>query len=280
MKLFKGMVNMEAVEIRSPRGSVITCKGWVQEAALRMLMNNLDPDVAESPADLVVYGGTGKACRNWDAYHSLIRELRLLSNTETLLVQSGKPVAVLPSHKDAPRVLIANSNLVGKWANWEKDGKNCYYKSINDRSRGWFAEWYHSKIKCGGPCKERSIMAGYVIAAIAGVAALAIFRIFVKRKCMNLATLGKFIPNSNSKKADIDSKAGKRIDENIATYRIMDKDRRGIEPTCAANLALAGTSSTPLEKYFEKNPQEKTRLEDVVRAYKSMLDVVILKPVN
>jgi urocanate hydratase len=105
--------------IRAPRGSGLRCKGWQQEAALRCLMNNLDPEVGERPADLVVYGGIGKAARNWEAFHAIVRELEALGNEETLLVQSGKPVAVFPTHDMAPRVIIANSNLVGKWANWE-----------------------------------------------------------------------------------------------------------------------------------------------------------------
>ena len=105
--------------IRAPRGSQLRCKGWQQEAALRCLMNNLDPEVAERPADLVVYGGIGKAARNWDCFHAIVRELERLGSEETLLVQSGKPVGVFPTHELAPRVLIANSNLVGKWANWE-----------------------------------------------------------------------------------------------------------------------------------------------------------------
>jgi urocanate hydratase len=105
--------------IRAPRGSTLNCKGWQQEAAMRCLMNNLDPEVAERPSDLVVYGGIGKAARNWEAFHAILRELRELGNEETLLVQSGKPVAVFPTHDMAPRVIIANSNLVGKWANWE-----------------------------------------------------------------------------------------------------------------------------------------------------------------
>ncbi len=106
--------------VRAPHGSEITCKSWQQEAAMRMLMNNLDPDVAERPDDLVVYGGTGKAARNWEAFDAIVRELRDLENDETLLIQSGKPVGVLRTHKSAPRVLIANSNLVGRWATWEK----------------------------------------------------------------------------------------------------------------------------------------------------------------
>jgi urocanate hydratase len=106
--------------IRAPRGTTISCKGWQQEAAMRMLMNNLDEDVAERPQDLVVYGGTGKAARNWDCYHAIVRELKNLANDETLLVQSGKPVGVFKTHEYAPRVLIANSNLVGHFSNWEK----------------------------------------------------------------------------------------------------------------------------------------------------------------
>ena len=105
--------------IRAPRGSKISCKGWQQEAALRMLMNNLDPEVAERPQDLVVYGGRGKAARNWACFDAIVKSLKTLNDDETLLVQSGKPVAVFRTHDQAPRVLIANSNLVGKWANWE-----------------------------------------------------------------------------------------------------------------------------------------------------------------
>ena len=105
--------------VRAPRGKTISCKGWQQEAALRMLMNNLDPDVAERPEDLVVYGGTGKAARNWQSFDAIVRELKALEDDETLLVQSGKPVGVFRTHSGAPRVLIANSNLVGRWATWE-----------------------------------------------------------------------------------------------------------------------------------------------------------------
>ncbi|MDA1081071.1 MAG: urocanate hydratase [Gemmatimonadetes bacterium] len=105
--------------VRSPRGTELSCKGWQQEAALRMLMNNLDPDVAERPDDLVVYGGTGKAARNWECFDAIVAALRSLEADETLLVQSGKPVAVFRTFAHAPRVLIANSNLVGRWATWD-----------------------------------------------------------------------------------------------------------------------------------------------------------------
>lgn len=105
--------------IRAPRGTELTCKGWVQEAAYRMIQNNLDPDVAERPDELIVYGGLGKAARNWDAFDKILEALKNLEEDETLLVQSGKPVGVLPSHKNAPRVLISNSQLVPKWATWE-----------------------------------------------------------------------------------------------------------------------------------------------------------------
>jgi urocanate hydratase len=107
-------------QVRAPRGSERSCAGWPQEAALRMLMNNLDPEVAEHPESLVVYGGSGRAARSWPAYQAIVRTLRSLRDDETLLVQSGKPVGVLPTHEWAPRVLIANSNLVGDWANWEE----------------------------------------------------------------------------------------------------------------------------------------------------------------
>jgi urocanate hydratase len=106
--------------IHAPRGSQLTCKGWPQEAAMRMLMNNLDPEVAEHPDQLIVYGGSGRAARSWDAYAAIIRTLQGLENDETLLVQSGKPVGVVKTHEWAPRVLIANSNLVPQWATWEE----------------------------------------------------------------------------------------------------------------------------------------------------------------
>ncbi len=105
--------------LRAPHGSKISCKGWQQEAALRMLHNNLDPEVAERPEELIVYGGRGKAARNWPAFHAIVRSLKTLENDETLLIQSGKPVGVFRTHPYSPRVLIANSNLVGHWANWE-----------------------------------------------------------------------------------------------------------------------------------------------------------------
>jgi urocanate hydratase len=105
--------------VRAPRGSELSCRGWQQEAALRMLMNNLDPDVAERPDDLVVYGGTGRAARSWEAFDAMVRTLRTLADDETMLVQSGKPVGVFRTHRHSPRVLIANSNLVPRWADWE-----------------------------------------------------------------------------------------------------------------------------------------------------------------
>jgi urocanate hydratase len=106
--------------IKAPRGTELSCKGWQQEAAMRMLMNNLDEEVGERPRDLVVYGGTGRAARNWDCYDEIVRSLKSLESEETLLVQSGKPVGIFKTHEYAPRVLICNSNLVGHWSNWEK----------------------------------------------------------------------------------------------------------------------------------------------------------------
>jgi urocanate hydratase len=116
-----------ARSVRAPRGTMITCQGWPQEAALRMLMNNLDPDVAERPDDLVVYGGTGRAARSWEAFDAIVRALRALSSDETLLVQSGKPVGVFRTFPHAPRVLIANANLVPRWATWET------FRDLEDR---------------------------------------------------------------------------------------------------------------------------------------------------
>lgn len=113
--------------VRVPKGTALTCKGWQQEAALRMLMNNLDPEVAERPEDLVVYGGIGKAARNWESYDAIVRSLRELTDEQTLLIQSGKPVAVMPSHRLAPRVILVNSVLVPKWATWE------HFRELEDR---------------------------------------------------------------------------------------------------------------------------------------------------
>src|SRR5215217_6457254 len=109
----------DPLKYKTPTGSQLSCKGWIQEAALRMLLNNLDPDVAERPDDLIVYGGRGKAARNHEALHRIIAALKVLENDETLLIQSGKPVGILQTHKDAPRVLISNSQLVPNWANWK-----------------------------------------------------------------------------------------------------------------------------------------------------------------
>src|SRR3979411_315976 len=106
--------------VRAPRGPSLTAKSWLTEAPLRMLMNNLDPEVAERPQELVVYGGIGRAARNWEAFDRIVASLRTLGDEETLLVQSGKPVGVFRTHADAPRVLIANSNIVPHWATWEK----------------------------------------------------------------------------------------------------------------------------------------------------------------
>src|SRR5207342_857363 len=113
------IASVSAREIRSPRGTELSCRSWPQEAAMRMLMNNLDPDVAERPEDLVVYGGTGRAARSWEAYDAIVRTLQTLRDDETLLVQSGKPVGVFRTHAMAPRVLISNSMLVPKWADWD-----------------------------------------------------------------------------------------------------------------------------------------------------------------
>ncbi len=114
------MVSTEEKIIKAPTGTKLSCKGWIQEAAMRMLMNNLDPDVAERPEDLIVYGGSGKAARNWDAYEAIINSLKNLENDETLLVQSGKPVGIFKTHTNAPRVIISNSMLVPDWATWDE----------------------------------------------------------------------------------------------------------------------------------------------------------------
>src|SRR5512145_984755 len=113
--------------IRAPRGSAISCKGWPQEAALRMLMNNLDPDVAERPDDLIVYGGTGRAARSWEAFDAIVATLRRLEHDETMVVQSGKPVAVFRTHPWSPRVIIANAMLVPVWATWAR------FRALEDR---------------------------------------------------------------------------------------------------------------------------------------------------
>ena len=109
----------DPIKYKTPTGSQLTCKGWIQEAALRMLLNNLDPAVAERPDDLIVYGGRGKAARNFEALDLIIKSLKDLNSNETLLIQSGKPVGILQTHENAPRVLISNSQLVPKWATWQ-----------------------------------------------------------------------------------------------------------------------------------------------------------------
>ena len=113
-------VQEEKTKIKAPTGNKLSCKGWIQEAAMRMLMNNLDSDVGENPSELIVYGGSGKAARNWDCYEAIIKTLKSLENDETLLVQSGKPVGVFKTHTNAPRVLISNAMLVPNWANWDE----------------------------------------------------------------------------------------------------------------------------------------------------------------
>src|SRR3954468_2605767 len=120
-------MNTLSRHISSPRGATISCKGWPQEAALRMLMNNLDPEVAERPDDLIVYGGSGRAARSWDAFDAIVATLRRLEHDETLLVQSGKPVAVFRTHPWAPRVIIANALLVPAWATWD------VFRDLEDR---------------------------------------------------------------------------------------------------------------------------------------------------
>ena len=109
----------DPAKYKTPTGTKISCKGWIQEAALRMLLNNLNPEVAERPDELIVYGGRGKAARNFEALDAIIAALKILENDETLLIQSGKPVGIMKTHKDAPRVLISNSHLVPNWANWD-----------------------------------------------------------------------------------------------------------------------------------------------------------------
>src|SRR5690349_16992638 len=113
--------------IRAQHGTSLECRGWQQEAALRMLMNNLDPAVAENPNELVVYGGNGKAARNWDCFEAIVQSLKELKDDQTLLVQSGKPVGIVPTHPLAPRVLISNSMLVPQWATWE------HFRELDDR---------------------------------------------------------------------------------------------------------------------------------------------------
>src|SRR5919202_2045722 len=113
------VLTYDPVRYKTPIGRKLNCKGWIQEAALRMLLNNLDPDVAEKPDELIVYGGRGKAARNFEALDNIIAALKVLENDESLLIQSGKPVGILKTHRDAPRVLISNSQLVPKWADWQ-----------------------------------------------------------------------------------------------------------------------------------------------------------------
>src|ERR687894_2805044 len=120
-------MNTSTRTIRAPRGTALSCKGWPQEAAMRMLMNNLDPDVAERPDDLIVYGGSGRAARSWEAFEAIVETLKRLEGDETLVVQSGKPVAVFRTHPWSPRVIIANALLVPAWATWD------HFRDLEDR---------------------------------------------------------------------------------------------------------------------------------------------------
>jgi len=160
--------------IRAPRGNKLNCKGWVQEAAMRMLMNNLDPEVAEDPDNLIVYGGKGKAARNWECFDKIVETLKTLNDDETLLVQSGKPVAVFPTHKDAPRVIIANSNLVPKWADWayfdelERKGLIMYGQMtagswIYIGAQGIIQGTYESFIEAGKKIKHQDGLTGLLV---------------------------------------------------------------------------------------------------------------------
>ncbi|MDG6917822.1 MAG: urocanate hydratase, partial [Nitrososphaerota archaeon] len=125
---------MQRHEVRAPRGGAISCKGWHQEAALRMLMNNLDPEVARDPEHLIVYGGTGKAARSWKAFDAIVRSLKSLENDETLLIQSGKPVGIFRTSPESPRVLISNAMLVPKWADW------AYFRELEERGLTMFGQ--------------------------------------------------------------------------------------------------------------------------------------------
>lgn len=160
--------------IQAPRGTKLSCKGWIQEAAMRMIMNNLDPEVAEDPDNLVVYGGRGKAARNWECFDKIVESLKKLNDNETLLVQSGKPVAIIPTHKDAPRVIIANSNIVPHWANWdhfnelEKKGLIMYGQMtagswIYIGSQGIIQGTYESFIEAGKKSKGTEDLSGLLI---------------------------------------------------------------------------------------------------------------------
>ncbi len=153
--------------VRGPRGTQLTCKGWQQEAAMRMFMNNLDPEVAEKPGELIVYGGRGKAARNWDCYHAIVKSLQSLAADETLLVQSGKPVGIFRTHTYAPRVLIANSNLVGHWSNWDQ------FDALDRAGLMMYGQmtagsWIYIGIKefFRGPTKHSRQRAEYISAAI------------------------------------------------------------------------------------------------------------------
>ena len=128
--------------IRAPRGAEKTCQGWIQEAALRMLMNNLDPEVAEDPDRLVVYGGSGKAARTWKDFDTIVATLKKLGNDETLLVQSGKPVGVIRTHEMAPRVLIANSLLVPRWATWEEFRRRSEERRVGKECRSRWSPYH------------------------------------------------------------------------------------------------------------------------------------------
>ena len=161
----------EARTVRAPRGRELSCKGWAQEAALRMLMNNLDPEVAERPQDLVVYGGSGRAARSWECFDAIVRSLRGLEEDETLLVQSGKPVGIFRTHPYAPRVLISNAMLVPAWANWEK------FRQLEELGLTMYGQmtagsWISSgpRASCRGPTKPSPRRGTRISAGASGAA--------------------------------------------------------------------------------------------------------------
>lgn len=244
--------------VKAPTGTKLHCKGWIQEAAFRMLQNNLDPDVAEKPEDLIVYGGIGKAARNWESFDKILFALRELGNDETLLIQSGKPVGVIQTHADAPRVLLANSNLVGKWATWDhfheldKKGLMMYGQMtagswIYIGSQGIVQGTYETFVECGrkyfgGSLKGRWILTGG-LGGMGGAQPLA--GIFAGANVLAV----EIDPTRIQKRLETKYIDEVATDLNDAITRIQEYNKRGI----ARSVALQGNVASVLQELVDKN---------------------------
>ncbi|MCU0414535.1 MAG: urocanate hydratase [Ignavibacteriaceae bacterium] len=274
------MISTEEKIIKAPTGTTLTCKGWIQEAAMRMLMNNLDPDVAERPEDLIVYGGSGKAARNWNAFAAIIDSLKILENDETLLIQSGKPVGIFKTHTNAPRVIISNSMLVPDWATWdefrrlEQLGLTMYGQMtagswIYIGTQGILQGTYETFAECARKYFDGTLKGKFVLTAglggMGGAQPLA-------ATFNGAAFLGIEVDRSRAQKR-IDTGYLDFLTDNIdeALNKILDAKSRGI----ALSVGLVGNAGEVLPEILNRNiiPDvltDQTSAHDVLNGYVPM----------